>query len=90
MIPAQKEKTAFIVPTSSTAKHSHGIATEDHYAITDSTLELDGVEHHLTAGKFIKVTPKTKHRIKNCGHQKAIVLVKSTPAGSRNDLSIEQ
>lgn len=77
-------------PGSSTAKHSHLVATEEHYAVTELTLEVAGIDHGLQAGQFFKVTPKTAHRIKNTTSQSAVLLVKSTPAGMRSDLAIEQ
>ena len=45
-------------PDSSTAKHSHNVATEDHYAITELTIELAGKDHRLQAGQFITVPPQ--------------------------------
>lgn len=77
-------------PGSSTAKHSHHVATEEHYAVTELTIEVAGIDHRLQAGQFFKVTPKTTHKIKNTTSHNAVLLVKSTPAGTRSDLAIEQ
>ncbi|GHD68622.1 cupin domain-containing protein [Jeongeupia chitinilytica] len=74
-----------VPPGGSEVRHAHTQATQFFYVLAgELAIEVDGIEHHVTAGQGLEIAPMQAHQVANLGEIDARFLVVSQPP-SHND-----